>query len=81
MLIITRNILVFLDNLSKNLISFFFRYKALYPYKPQTADELELHKGGIYLVTERCQDGWFKGTLSRTTKTGVFPGNYVTPAM
>ncbi|XP_049825850.1 E3 ubiquitin-protein ligase SH3RF1 isoform X2 [Aethina tumida] len=52
-------------------------YIALYPYKPQKPDELELRKGGIYMVTERCQDGWFKGTSNRTQKTGVFPGNYV----
>ncbi|XP_066999315.2 E3 ubiquitin-protein ligase SH3RF3 [Anabrus simplex] len=55
-------------------------YIALYPYKPQKPDELELRKGGIYVVTERCQDGWFKGTSNRTQKCGVFPGNYVTPA-
>lgn len=52
-------------------------YVALFPYKPQKPDELELRKGGIYLVTERCQDGWFKGTSNRTQKCGVFPGNYV----
>ncbi|KAG7207136.1 hypothetical protein KM043_001008 [Ampulex compressa] len=55
-------------------------YIALYPYKPQKADELELRKGGVYMVTERCQDGWFKGTSNRTQKCGVFPGNYVAPA-
>lgn len=55
-------------------------YIALYAYKPQKADELELRKGGIYMVTERCQDGWFKGTSNRTQKCGVFPGNYVTLA-
>ncbi|XP_011297754.1 SH3 domain-containing RING finger protein 3 isoform X3 [Fopius arisanus] len=55
-------------------------YIALYPYKPQKGDELELRKGGIYMVTERCQDGWFKGTSNRTQKCGVFPGNYVAPA-
>ncbi|KAK0080880.1 hypothetical protein PV325_013175 [Microctonus aethiopoides] len=55
-------------------------YIALYPYKPQKADELELRKGAIYMVTERCQDGWFKGTSNRTQKCGVFPGNYVAPA-
>lgn len=32
------------------------------------------------MVTERCQDGWFKGTSNRTQKCGVFPGNYVTLA-
>jgi len=54
-------------------------YIALYPYKPHKADELELKKGAIYMVTERCQDGWFKGTSSRAQKCGVFPGNYVAP--
>lgn len=52
-------------------------YIALYPYKPQKPDELELKKGSIYYVTERCQDGWFKGA-NRQQKSGVFPGNYVT---
>ncbi|XP_071452424.1 E3 ubiquitin-protein ligase SH3RF3 isoform X2 [Hetaerina americana] len=52
-------------------------YVALYPYKPQKNDELELRKGSVYTVTEKCQDGWFKGTSMRTHKCGVFPGNYV----
>lgn len=29
-------------------------------------------------MSERCQDGWFKGS-NRAHKSGVFPGNYVTP--
>ena len=36
-------------------------YIALYPYKPQKGDELELRKGALYTVSEKCQDGWFKG--------------------
>lgn len=52
-------------------------YLALYPYKPKKPDELELKKGCVYIVTERCLDGWFKGKNWRE-KTGVFPGNYVT---
>lgn len=55
------------------------RYLALYAYKPQKTDELELRKGEMYRVTEKCQDGWFKGTSLRTAASGVFPGNYVTP--
>lgn len=51
-------------------------YIALYPYKPLKPDELELKKGSIYYVTEKCQDGWYKG-MSRSQKQGVFPGNYV----
>ncbi|XP_051999086.1 E3 ubiquitin-protein ligase SH3RF3-like [Xyrauchen texanus] len=54
-------------------------YLAMYAYKPQKADELELRKGEMYRVMEKCQDGWFKGTSLRTGASGVFPGNYVTP--
>ncbi|XP_078258675.1 E3 ubiquitin-protein ligase SH3RF3-like isoform X2 [Rhinoraja longicauda] len=54
-------------------------YMALYAYKPQKVDELELRKGEMYRVIEKCQDGWFKGTSLRTGMSGVFPGNYVTP--
>lgn len=58
---------------------FAHRYLALYAYKPQKSDELELHKGEMYRVLEKCQDGWFKGASLRTGVSGVFPGNYVTP--
>ncbi|XP_005112175.1 E3 ubiquitin-protein ligase SH3RF1-like [Aplysia californica] len=52
-------------------------YTALYNYKPQKEDELELHKGDHYTVSEKCQDGWFKGASVRSGQAGVFPGNYV----
>lgn len=55
-------------------------YIAIYPYKPQKEDELELRRGSVYTVTERCQDGWYKGTSHRSQRSGVFPGNYVAPA-
>uniref|UniRef100_A0A2A4JVA7 RING-type E3 ubiquitin transferase n=1 Tax=Heliothis virescens TaxID=7102 RepID=A0A2A4JVA7_HELVI len=55
-------------------------YVAIYPYKPCKPDELELKKGGIYTVTERCRDGWYKGSSERSQRAGVFPGNYVAPA-
>lgn len=56
-----------------------YSYLALYAYKPQKNDELELRKGEMYRVIEKCQDGWFKGTSLRSGMSGVFPGNYVTP--
>ncbi|VVC34064.1 Hypothetical protein CINCED_3A002221 [Cinara cedri] len=56
------------------------KHVALYPYKPQKGDELELKRGQLYMVTECCQDGWYKGTSLKTNCSGVFPGNYVTPA-
>ncbi|XP_015366915.1 PREDICTED: E3 ubiquitin-protein ligase SH3RF1 isoform X1 [Diuraphis noxia] len=56
------------------------KHVSLYPYKPQKADELELKRGQLYMVTECCKDGWYKGTSLKTNCSGVFPGNYVTPA-
>uniref|UniRef100_A0A3B5BIL2 SH3 domain-containing protein n=1 Tax=Stegastes partitus TaxID=144197 RepID=A0A3B5BIL2_9TELE len=38
-----------------------FRYKAVYNYKPQNSDELELREGDIVQVMEKCDDGWFVG--------------------
>ncbi|XP_028818895.1 E3 ubiquitin-protein ligase SH3RF1 [Denticeps clupeoides] len=54
-------------------------YVAMFPYVPRKEDELELRKGEMFLVFERCQDGWFKGTSMHTGKMGVFPGNYMSP--
>ncbi|XP_061624499.1 vinexin isoform X1 [Phyllopteryx taeniolatus] len=53
-------------------------YKAVYNYKPQNADELELREGDVVQVMEKCDDGWFVGTSERTHAFGTFPGNYVT---
>lgn len=55
-------------------------YKAVYNYKPQNRDELELREGDIVQVMEKCDDGWFVGTSERTHAFGTFPGNYVSPA-
>ncbi|XP_062855369.1 vinexin isoform X2 [Trichomycterus rosablanca] len=54
-------------------------YKAVYNYKPQKGDELELREGDIVQVMEKCDDGWFVGTSERTRAFGTFPGNYVAP--
>ncbi|XP_062306464.1 E3 ubiquitin-protein ligase SH3RF1 isoform X1 [Osmerus eperlanus] len=54
-------------------------YVALFPYTPRKEDELELRRGQMFLVLERCQDGWFKGTSMHTGRIGVFPGNYMSP--
>ncbi|XP_003744319.1 E3 ubiquitin-protein ligase SH3RF1 [Galendromus occidentalis] len=56
-------------------------YIALYNYRPQKDDELELKKGEVYTVSEKCQDGWFKGSSLKNGGQGVFPGNYVQPAV
>ncbi|CAK6950210.1 vinexin isoform X2 [Scomber scombrus] len=54
-------------------------FKAVYNYKPQNSDELELREGDIVQVMEKCDDGWFVGTSERTHAFGTFPGNYVAP--
>ncbi|TNN55610.1 Vinexin [Liparis tanakae] len=54
-------------------------YKAVYNYKPQNSDELELREGDVVRVMEKCDDGWFVGTSERTRAFGTFPGNYVAP--
>ncbi|XP_041773455.1 uncharacterized protein LOC121594351 isoform X6 [Anopheles merus] len=53
-------------------------YRALYNYKPQNTDELELLEGDVVYVLEKCDDGWYVGTSARTGCFGTFPGNYVT---
>ncbi|XP_063691438.1 histone-lysine N-methyltransferase, H3 lysine-79 specific-like isoform X9 [Bolinopsis microptera] len=55
-------------------------YVAQYSYQPLNDDELELQRGDIVEVIERCDDGWFVGTSQRTEKFGTFPGNYVLPS-
>lgn len=45
------------------LYAVLFRYKAVYNYKPQNSDELELREGDIVQVMEKCDDGWFVGKV------------------
>lgn len=52
-------------------------YRALYKYKPQNEDELELLEGDTVYVLEKCDDGWYVGSSDRTGAFGTFPGNYV----
>ncbi|KAK3089502.1 hypothetical protein FSP39_004125 [Pinctada imbricata] len=53
------------------------RYRAIYAYKPQNEDELELWENDEVFVMEKCDDGWYVGTSGRTGMFGTFPGNYV----
>lgn len=52
-------------------------YRALYNYKPQNDDELELREGDTVFVMEKCDDGWYVGSSQRSGGFGTFPGNYV----
>lgn len=55
----------------------FYRYRCVAPYPPQGEMELELKVGDIVNVYKKREDGWFKGTLQRSGKTGLFPGSFV----
>ena len=47
------------------------------PYPPHSDHELELQMGDVVYVHKKRDDGWFKGTLVRSGKTGLFPGSFV----
>lgn len=47
------------------------------PYPPQSEAEIELKEGDIVFVHKKREDGWYKGTLQRTGRTGLFPGSFV----
>ncbi|XP_039599481.1 E3 ubiquitin-protein ligase SH3RF3-like isoform X2 [Polypterus senegalus] len=53
------------------------RYRVVVPYPPQSEAEIELKEGDIVFVHKKREDGWFKGTLQRTGRTGLFPGSFV----
>ena len=53
------------------------RYRVVVPYPPQSEAEIELREGDVVFVHKRREDGWYKGTLQRTGRTGLFPGSFV----
>ncbi|KTF82732.1 hypothetical protein cypCar_00045878 [Cyprinus carpio] len=53
------------------------RYRVVVPYPPQSEAEIELKEGDIVFVHKKREDGWFKGTLQRTGRTGLFPSSFV----
>ncbi|CDQ73258.1 unnamed protein product [Oncorhynchus mykiss] len=53
------------------------RYRVVVSYPPQSEAELELKEGDIVFVHRKREDGWFKGTLQRNGRTGLFPGSFV----
>lgn len=55
----------------------FFRFRCIVPYPPNSEYELELQLGDIIYVHKKREDGWYKGTLQRTGKTGLFPASFV----
>ena len=41
------------------MLFYFFRFRALYNYRPQNDDEVELNEGDVVYVMEKCDDGKF----------------------
>lgn len=54
-----------------------FRFRCIVPYPPNSELELELKVGDVVYVHRKREDGWYKGTLQRTGKTGLFPASFV----
>lgn len=46
-------------------------------YPAQSEIELDLKVGDVIYVHKKRDDGWYKGTLQRSGKTGLFPGSFV----
>ncbi|XP_063809897.1 E3 ubiquitin-protein ligase SH3RF3 isoform X2 [Pseudophryne corroboree] len=53
------------------------RYRVVVPYPPQSEAEIELKEGDVVFVHKKREDGWYKGTLQRNGRTGLFPGSFV----
>ena len=46
-------------------------------YPPQSEAEIELKEGDVVFVHKKREDGWYKGTLQRNGRSGLFPGSFV----
>lgn len=56
------------------------RYKVIYDFYPESADDLALIKGEIVVVMEKVSDGWWLGQVeNQPDRYGMFPTNYVQP--
>lgn len=55
----------------------FPRYRVVVSYPPQSEAEIELKEGDVVFVHKKREDGWYKGTLQRNGRTGLFPGSFV----
>ena len=53
------------------------RYRCVETYPSQSEIELDLKIGDVVFVHRKRDDGWFKGTLQRSGKMGLFPGSFV----
>lgn len=54
-----------------------FRFRCITAYPPNSEYEIELRVGDVVYVLKKRDDGWYKGTLHRNGKTGLFPASFV----
>merc|ERR1712066_490609 len=53
------------------------KYRCVVPFPSSTEYEIDLQLGDVLTLVKRRDDGWCKGTLHRTGKTGLFPASFV----
>jgi len=53
------------------------RYRCIVAFPASSEYEIELQLGDVISLVKRREDGWCKGTLHRTGKTGLFPASFV----
>ncbi|KAJ8011134.1 hypothetical protein DPEC_G00055030 [Dallia pectoralis] len=52
-------------------------YRALYDYASQDTDEVSFRDGDIIHNVHPIDGGWVYGTVRRTGRSGMLPGNYI----
>lgn len=52
---------------------------AIYDYEACKPDELSFSENALIYVLKKNEDGWYEGVCDGVT--GLFPGNYVEPAL
>ena len=53
---------------------------AQYDYTKTAVDEIDLKEDDVVINVEIVDDGWAKGTNTRTGETGIMPSNYIEKA-
>lgn len=71
------NVSPVINRVEHSFLSLSIRYRVVVPYPPQSEAEIELKAGDIVFVHKKREDGWYKGTLQRTGRTGLFPSSFV----
>jgi len=52
-------------------------WKAEYDYAAADEDEVSFSENDIFINVETVDEGWVKGTLKESGKSGMLPSNYI----